>query len=428
MSSVRILSGSLTKGSISYDINEEGTLSGSHVYGAEAYADGANLRSYNQIFRRVMIFPRPNTSDKLLVGGKPIGMKYDDGITPTSPRRQKFSKYSVWGKLYDAYRFPGSTRIDSTTTFLMTVPPGFPGGGFFLTREVVNTETKIYVTPEEATDDQPYGDLVFDVVAELEQDPYHRVQVRYNPILSTISFVDHKIGANNDVGTLFAGQSIFQADTKKKITQVINHEMEQRDIGYPALYDDGLPFKEEIAPENPVELVKTHPQNVYLPLTLVDPGNALSMNGVLEPLGIRSNIDVSGLEIPFTTRGLRGTLGSGEDVYRNSVVISEGYNDGDPKVVPFLDAVEYFGPVELPPVFEPDETQIKKFSDTSHMREIYFEKRAKKGVNVTQDFRTVLISGSFDTSDFESFDYEGTRGIQYFGGGTDSIVYGGLKK
>ena len=429
MSSVRIANGSLTKGSVAHDINTEGTLSGSHVYGQESYADGANLKYYGQITRRVSIFPRSNSSDSFLVGGKPLIEKFDDTLSPTSSRQQKFSKYTTWGQLYNAWSFPQSSRIDHTVQYLTNIPPGQPGGGRFFHSGTINTSTKIYISPPYETDEQPAGNLVFDVVQDLPEEYWHVVKVRYNPILSTITFVkDFSSDNPYDVGILYTNKSQFQIDKDRKITQIINHEVEKRDLGYSEIYNDNKPFKEAVEPDNPVPIIELNPEDIYLPLSMVSPANELTMNGVIEPFRIRSEMDWSKSEIPFSTKGIRGSVGYDEDAYRKSVIIFDGYNEGDSDVVPFLDAVEYFWGVELPPVFHLDETTVQKFRDTNNERELYFEKKAKKGITISEDIKNVLLKSSFDTSDSDPFDYSGAKGTSYIGGGTDSLIYGGLKK
>lgn len=427
MSSVRIANGSLTKGSVAHDINTEGTLSGSHVYGQESYADGANLKYYGQITRRVSIFPRSNSSDSFLVGGKPLIEKFDDTLSPTSSRQQKFSKYTTWGRLYDLSRWKSTGRIDHTTQTLLAATDGSFNWAF--TSDTINTSTKIYITPPYETDEQPAGNLVFDVVEDLPNSVWPKVKVRYNPVLSTITFVKGFSEDNPyDVGILHTNKSQFQIDKDRKITQIINHEVEKRDLGYSEIYNDNKPFKEAVEPDNPVPIIELNPEDIYLPLTMVSPANELTMNGVIEPFRIRSEMDWSKSEIPFSTKGIRGSVGYDEDAYRKSVIIFDGYNEGDSDVVPFLDAVEYFWGVELPPVFHLDETTVQKFRDTNNERELYFEKKAKKGITISEDIKNVLLKSSFDTSDSDPFDYSGAKGTSYIGGGTDSLIYGGLKK
>lgn len=441
MVSERIFSGSLTQGSIAHDINTEGTLSGSHVFGNEAFADGHNLRHYGQISRRVMIFPRPNTSDTTLVGGKPLGKIFDDGLSPNSARVNRVSKFSSWGFLQDSDRFGGfftahSKLIDQSTTTILSVPLHLRAefqthGAFNATGSdgLHNPGSKIYIKPTQSSEQAP-GIIVFDVMTAEPTAKVQEIGVRYNPVFSSLTSVtyDPDTPGAYDTGVFYSANSLFRLGSRGKITQVISHEIEQRDLGYVDLYDDGLPFREHTNPANPAELLRENPLEVYFPITMADPGSTVSMNGVLEPLGIRSNVDISNVEIPFTIRGLRVSTGIDEDVYRKSVIPEDGYDDTNSGVVPYLDAVEYFHGVELPPVFETDDKVIESFSDTSHMRELYFTKNAKRGISVSDDFRKALIKNGFDTSDFDVFDHYGSTGADYFDVRTDSIAFGGLKK
>ncbi len=213
----------------------------------------------------------------------------------------------------------------------------------------------------------------------------------------------------------------------------LNHDMELRDFGQHQLYTDmdNSPYVEMTDPENPIEILSVHPNDLYLPISMVDFTSQNANDGVIDTFKVRSNIDRSNTDFPFTTKGIRGSLVD-EDPFRKSTVIANGFNANDPSVVPFLDAPEFFGSVELPPVFNEDKMKIAPFSDTNNYQEIYFSKEAKRGTAPSSDMISVLQSsvnsGSYDDVRDEIFDFYGRRGADYFGGRTDSIAFGGLLK
>tara|TARA_B100000242_G_C43028020_1_gene478786 strand:+ start:367 stop:1362 length:996 start_codon:yes stop_codon:yes gene_type:complete len=232
-----------------------------------------------------------------------------------------------------------------------------------------------------------------------------------------------------------------------KISQVMNHRIERRDLGMTSFLaeDDDEFYKEHVDPTSPVEIIQKNPEEIFLPLTMVDFSSIISRDGVIDPLDMRNKVIVSLIEVPFSIRGIRGSFEI-EDPFRNNSRIQEGTQvqihpasqvgvleelrvgpvSGS---VPFLDAPEFFGPIELPSVFQEDHLKIRPFTDTNSYQEVYFVKQEKKGVSISNDMRSAILkTTAFDTEDAETFDLYGRRGRDYFGTHTDSIVFGGLLK
>lgn len=211
------------------------------------------------------------------------------------------------------------------------------------------------------------------------------------------------------------------------VESLIDHTIEKRDLGQSEIFNREAAFTEIQSPDDPVEIIKTAPENLFLPLTLVDPSSDAALDGVLEPFDARTLIDFSNSEVPFRTRGIRCTIGD-DDPIRRSIVMEDGNNIDSPQAAPYLDSPEYFGPVELPAIFYEDNTALKPFSDTKNYQEIYFEVKQKKGVSVESSVVNAIQSGTFDTANALTFDFYGARGFEYFGTELDSIAFGGLKK
>jgi len=231
---------------------------------------------------------------------------------------------------------------------------------------------------------------------------------------------DDTIGSGHTpTGSYYFGDRVWKT--------YLNHVREERDLGQTSLYADSTPFVEMTDPTNPIDIISVHPRDLYLPVSMVDFNSYEASDGIIEPFKIRKKIDHSNIDVPFALEGIRASL-SEEDPFRKSVLFAEGFNRNESGVVPFLDAPEFFGTVELPSIFNEDNKRITPFSDTSHYREIYFSEKAKYGISVSSDIRSVLISGSFDTSDTEPFDSYGSRGADYIDIKTDSIAFGGLLK
>ena len=232
-----------------------------------------------------------------------------------------------------------------------------------------------------------------------------------------------------------------------KINHVMNHRIERRDLGMTSFLaeDDDEFYKEHVDPTSPIEIIQKNPEDIFLPLTMVDFSSIISRDGVIDPLDMRNKVIVSLIEVPFSIRGIRGSFEI-EDPFRKSSRIQEGTQVSlhpasqagvlqDSRIgpvsgsVPFLDSPEFFGPVELPSIFQEDHLKIRPFTDTNSDQEVYFDKQAKKGVSVTEDMKNAILkTTAFDTEDAEVFDLYGRRGRDYFGTHTDSIAFGGLLK
>ena len=235
-----------------------------------------------------------------------------------------------------------------------------------------------------------------------------------------VSF-DDTLSTNINAGIYYFGESRQET--------YLNHKIEQRDLGQGQLYNfkGDVAFVETTNPDDPVEIINTHANDLYLPISMVDFTSEDATDGVIDPLMIREKIQRGGTEIPFQTKGIRCSL-SIEDPFRKAALIAEGYDINDPSTVPFLDSPEFFGPIELPSIFNEDKVKIKPFSDTNNQQEVYFNKQSVGGTIISNDMKAALLSSTFNTSDSKEFDRTGRKGKDYAGGNVDSIAFGGLIK
>jgi hypothetical protein len=171
-------------------------------------------------------------------------------------------------------------------------------------------------------------------------------------------------------------------DTSKGKEKVVpNHRIENRDLGMTSLGNDNRPFQ-DMDRYNPVVVIGTDPWDLQLPdellgasfsvydrdpvVTLdasgdpmvsfpgdshynlvhmgIDSYSGISlMDGVLEPFPIRKIVDLSSIDIPFQTSGIRADGGMGHDTFRRSFFVEDQYMIGAPSAAPWLDSIEFFG-------------------------------------------------------------------------------------
>ena len=267
----------------------------------------------------------------------------------------------------------------------------------------------------------------------------------------TVFIGSKRLESEDPFNDMFSDRSPTDSDLPhfgpSKINHVMNHRIERRDLGMTSFLadDDDEFYKEHVDPTSPIEIIQKNPEEIFLPLTMVDFSSIISRDGVIDPLDMRNKVIVSLIEVPFSIRGIRGSFEI-EDPFRKSSRIQEGTQvnhhpasqagiSADSRVgpvsgsVPFLDSPEFFGPVEFPSIFQEDHLKIKPFTDTNSYQEVYFDKQEKKGVSISSDMRSAILkTTAFDTEDAETFDLYGRRGRDYFGTYTDSIAFGGLKK
>ena len=71
----------------------------------------------------------------------------------------------------------------------------------------------------------------------------------------------------------------------------LSHEIEQRDLGQFALYEEGV-FEETVNPDNPVNVIEIVNTGRKLPASLVDHSSMAAFDGRIDPLKIIKSLDL----------------------------------------------------------------------------------------------------------------------------------------
>ena len=332
MSSNRFLSGSLTKGSKAHDIDIEGVTSGTVTNGGDVHANGHYVKTHDQYSQRMLFFPRSNSSDILYRGGSVNTEKFDDTFSSPVAKSKLEPQTAQWGLFQE---IPAAEAITVISRKIDRDNPVENNTVDALTASV----PQIYIRHNGPSG----GTIVFN----LRENAYASetdFQVSFDPIESTTT----KFDPNNTGGLYETGfyKSVdlidFFPDDPKKLSFQVNHRIEQRDLGQGSFYNNDVIYEDlDNLEKSPEIIVAASPYAEILPETMVDAGIFRDGDGVLEPLGVRTEIDLSLREIPFSTRGVKGSLGQ-EDVFKKSYTIVDGYNSNESPVTPFLDAIEYF--------------------------------------------------------------------------------------
>ena len=130
-------------------------------------------------------------------------------------------------------------------------------------------------------------------------------------------------------------------DSKSKFTIAPNHQAEQRDLGYPKLFKDGTPF-EEIDELDPVSFVSIEDIQAQYPVVLsidsfLDPAD---MNGVIEPLPIRSDSSIQKTEGKQKSKGIKADISNytHKMFERNTAIEQRTYRYGEmSNIAPYLE-------------------------------------------------------------------------------------------
>ena len=228
--------------------------------------------------------------------------------------------------------------------------------------------------------------------------------------------------------------SMVSLDTSGRVTEVLDHVIEKRDLGQTPGYEGNDPY-EECDNFNPVNVIKSHAITFVQPISLVNAGSQpSSFDGVIEPFDIRKIADRTSIEMPYISHSVKGDI-SITNVKRESLIVDDKVDLRDDSTRPFYDSQESFaGLIDLPGVFSDAESNIGPYTEVSQ-RELFY----KSGI-LDNDIRNVMIQGivsasityrSNRTNNVRSSVVIARHGFVYSQNdnyGYDSIVYGGLKK
>lgn len=170
-----------------------------------------------------------------------------------------------------------------------------------------------------------------------------------------------------------------------------SHFQLDNDFGQPDTYQDGTAYEEITTKIDPIVVIETPPENLFVPFHIVNSSDQTSVDGLIDVFDTRKKVDRN-LEIPFSIRDTWGTLAI-TDAYRRSVLIEDQVESLSSRVLSdgesfagtdaFLDAGDEFGLREILE-FDPDLLASGSKSPEGFVK-----------------FPTAVISPFFETSDAE---------------------------
>lgn len=205
-------------------------------------------------------------------------------------------------------------------------------------------------------------------------------------------------------------------------------------FGQPKNYSDNTAFH-DISRFEPVGYLSDVNSTSYFPailgnVNLVDP---LQMDGIIEPLTIRSAIAGTSIDSPYEAKGMWGSLEEGNtDFTRKVDRVFQHYETVIPSIVsPFLDSGDYLGThlsgsIKMPGEVSNNRKVVRPFSDV--------DRAAFYDISTTvasSDIVTVVTALTTSQGDFLPRNARSSgAGFTYVNNpvGTDSLAFGGLKR
>jgi len=210
--------------------------------------------------------------------------------------------------------------------------------------------------------------------------------------------------------------------------------LSQSAFGQPKTYSDNLGFQ-DLADYDPVSYINDVNGDQMFPailgnLNIRDPE---SLDGIIEPLTIRSKASRNSIDHPYEAHDVFGTLMSGnEDTFKRTSIVNQFFEIEIPDtIVPFVDSDEYMGDtitaaVKIPGIVSSNTAILSPFDEQN---EIEYD---KLGVTLTGiDLIGAIGDMKPQTDDLLPNDHRSAgAGSTYNNNvaGTDSIAFGGLKK
>ena len=113
-------------------------------------------------------------------------------------------------------------------------------------------------------------------------------------------------GVKQNFSSIFSNVNLF---SPQRLNTFVSHVAEQRDLGQLENYNNGNPYVEpDIIEKDPTILIKKNPNDVILPTSLILANNVSDLNGVIEPLTIRQEVDKTSIEIPYIAKSIKAGL------------------------------------------------------------------------------------------------------------------------
>lgn len=205
--------------------------------------------------------------------------------------------------------------------------------------------------------------------------------------------------------------------------------------GQARTYSDSTPYA-DIVDFDPVVFIQDELGTQMFPaivsnINIQDPSQ---LNGVFEPLAIRSKTANTSIDYPYEAHDIRASLAGGSEnpFAQSSIKIEQTYNSNlsGSVVIPFIDSGDYFGLSLTGSVFLPGEISFvtPRLDAYTDMEKVTF---TRLGVTLTSnDIIDALRKMSGSTDNFLP-DNTRVKGAGFTYGnnvaGTDSIAFGGLK-
>ena len=265
-------------------------------------------------------------------------------------------------------------------------------------------------------------------------------------------FFDDAVEFSERIKSNLSGSRVMSTpinDTEfNKISFAPNHRMIRRDFGQPKLFKDDEPF-EDMPKWNPVQFIEDDGCTMIYPYILanVSMRDPDQMDGVIEPLAIRSRASRNSIDWPYEAHSVKGFLCNGaEDSRGNSITISQQIDLTPQTFEPFLDSgfeflghgqyrkrnsnneiVLYDASVRIQGFLDVNPEVISPFISADD-RDLAFEP-LNSGQNIEIFNVVTSVTGSIDRISSRGHK-SATAGFSYFGAesGTDSLAFGGLKK
>lgn len=241
-----------------------------------------------------------------------------------------------------------------------------------------------------------------------------------------------------------AGMGPSRLGGKNTVT-ILNYDLEKLNYGQPIEFLEDTPFEEVdseylLSGSGPAFLgaIDSFYKGSRYPEILFNKTlrNPAQMDGVIEPLTIRREIEFSAPEGAHVFHTIRASLiGNFDETFRGSMPIMQQVAFSPHRIEPYLDAPEAFGSSSQGLLPLPGLVMEAKSSAVGPFVDISIEQWRVRGLltgSVTSSIRHPLsiMSSSTDSMFIDGYRSSGA-GFTYTNQnkyGTDSVAYGGLKK
>lgn len=233
-------------------------------------------------------------------------------------------------------------------------------------------------------------------------------------------------------------RSSANIDRASRFQTFVVHQVEQRDLGQSAEYERNEPF---IEPDNidkdPTLIIANRREALVVPTDFVLASSAFSMDGVIEPMTIRSVADNTSIELPYVAKSVKGSLSITNEKRQSILIVDDQdlrQSGRDFDTAPFLDYVGALGNIDQPGAFSDDRELLVPFFDSSRIEAAYLP--GSVDAEMRNLFLSGVLSGSIqylppDINYFPTYEVTSRHGFvfsQKDNYGYDSIAFGGLKK